>query len=80
MTGLAQKHEPFWLQILVVRDELVVHIQVLHTRVVLTAEVARLVMGREHVLPEQHPSRSQSERLVFGLQFFKIIFSFHTYQ
>ena len=80
MTGLAQKHEPFWLQILVVRDELVVYVQVLHTRVVLTAEVARLVMGREHVLPEQHPSRSQSECLVFSLQFFKIIFSFHTYQ
>ena len=80
MTGLAQKHEPFWLQILVVRDELVVHIQVLHTRVVLTAEVARLVMGRKHVLPEQHPSRSKTECLVFGLQFFKIIFSFHTYQ
>lgn len=80
MTGLAQKHEPLWLQILVVRDELVVHIQVLHTRVVLTAEVARLVMGRKHVLPKQHPSRSQSECLVFGLQFFKIIFSFHTYQ
>lgn len=46
MTGLAQKHEPFWLQILVVRDVLVVHIQVLHTGVVLAAEVARLVMGR----------------------------------
>lgn len=46
MTGLAQKHEPFWLQILVVGDELVVYVQVLHTRVVLTAEVARLVMGR----------------------------------
>lgn len=80
MTGLAQKHEPLWLQILVVRDVLVVHIQVLHTGVVLTAEVTRLVMGREHVLPKQHPSRSESERLVFGLQFFKIFFSFHTYQ
>lgn len=26
MAGLAQQHEPVWIQILVVRDELVVHI------------------------------------------------------
>jgi len=80
MAGLAQKHEPVWLQILVVSDVLVVHIQVLHTGVVLATEVARLIMGCEHVLPKQHPSRSESERLVFGLKFFKIFLSFHTYQ
>lgn len=52
MAGLAQQHKPVWVQILVVRGELVVHIQVLHTRVMFTAELAGLVASRQHIFSE----------------------------
>lgn len=78
MAGLAQQHKPARVQILVVRSELVVHIQVLHTRVMLTTELTGLVAGRQHILSKQEPTGSQSELLVLLLQLFIEILSFHT--
>lgn len=78
VAGLAEKHKPVWIQILVVRGELVVHVQVLHTGVVLAAELAGLVAGRQHILSEQEPTGSQPELLVLLLQSFIKILSFHT--
>jgi len=78
VAGLAQEHKPLWVQILVVRGELVVHVQVLHTGVMLAAELAGLVACRQHILPEQEPTRSQPELLVLLLQLFIKILSFHT--
>lgn len=52
VTGLAQEHEPFWTQVLVVRRILVVHVKILHTRVMFPTELTGLVPRRQHVLAE----------------------------
>ena len=78
VAGLTQEHKPLWVQILVVRGELVVHVQVLHTGVMLTAELAGLVACRQHIFSEQEPTGSQPELLVLLLQSFIKILSFHT--
>lgn len=52
VAGLAQEHEPFWTQVLVVRGILMVHIEILHTRVVLSTEFTGLVPCRQHILAE----------------------------
>ena len=80
MASLAQQKEPVWIQILVVRSELVVNIQVLNTRVMLTAELTGLVPGRQHILSEDKPLRGESESLVLRFEFVVVFLSFHTYQ
>lgn len=77
VAGLAQQHEPARVQVLVVRREHVVHIQILHARVVLPAEVARLVVGRQHVLAEQQPLRGETEGLVLLSELLEIFLTGH---
>lgn len=77
VAGLAQQHEPARLQVLVVGRVHVVHVQILHARVVLPAEVARLVVGGQHVLAEQQPLRGEAEFLVLLAELFKIFFTIH---
>lgn len=77
VAGLAQQHEPARLQVLVVRGEHVVHIQILHARVVLPAKVARLVVGSQHVLAEQQPLRGETEGFVLLSELLKIFLTFH---
>lgn len=77
VASLAQQHEPARLQVLVVGGVHVVHVQILHARVVLPAEVARLVVGGQHVLAEQHPLRGEAEGLVLLAELFEIFFTIH---
>ena len=52
VTGLAEEHEPFWTQVLVVRGILMVHIEILHTRVMFPTKLTGLVPRRQHILAE----------------------------
>lgn len=77
VAGLAQQHEPARLQVLVVCGVHVMHVEILHARVVLPAEVARLVVGSQHVLAEQQPLRGEAKGLVLLAEFFKVFSTIH---